>query len=301
MSKFRTFFLIGLLIGIASLSLLLFNMKEQPPFARSFAPLFQELGKPIQSVDRMISRVVPISEIDEKMLGEEIRQRVAVNATPQTVKEKQTVTYLNSLVTSINDASNKPFQYEVFLVEGPPNAYAMPGGTICVTKGLLELLESEAELVSILGHEIGHVERGHLFNLMRGEMLRRKIKEISIITYVDEIFHFVGSISYSKTQEDEADEYGFRLLVDKGYDPFSMSRAFKKILLVSNHHRQATNPVVDFFTTHPYTEHRIDKFYNLAKRINVGNRSNKQYIGVKNLEELQTSFQIQYPDEWVVH
>jgi len=54
--------------------------------------------------------------------------------------------------------------------------FTLPSGVILVTKGLLETMQSESELVSILAHELGHIERGHCFDVVKYELLARKIK-----------------------------------------------------------------------------------------------------------------------------
>ena len=71
--------------------------------------------------------------------------------------------YLNALVHSLTSETYKPFEYRIFLEEGSPNACALPGGAICITTGLMDLLQNESELVAVLSHEIGHIERGHYF------------------------------------------------------------------------------------------------------------------------------------------
>lgn len=298
MKGFRAAFFLFLILGIGSTIAILIMEPAQPPFSRTLAPFFQELGKPIKSVDRAISRVFPIDEIDEKMLGDEIKLRLARMAASHSPEEEATVRYLNSLIGFTTAESAKPFKYEVFLIEGSPNACAMPGGVICVTKGLMNILESEAELLAILGHEIGHIERGHLFDAARGEMLRRKIQSSSVPAYASEVIQMVVATTFNKTQEDEADEYGFRTLLKKGYDPFAMSSSFEKLLPRTSSNQKMTDPFNDFFSTHPYMELRIEKFRSRAKLWKGKYPVEKGYIGKKNFADRATRFEANYPDEW---
>lgn len=297
MKGFRVIFFLLLLCGVVGVSLILIKEKPQPPFSRSLAPLFQELGKPVKSVDRAISRMFPIDEVDEKMLGNEIKLRFADTSKPRTADEEATVRYLNSLITSLSDETRRSFEYQVFLVDGPPDAFAMPGGALCVTKGLMGILENEAELVAILSHEIGHIERGHLFDAARGKMLRRKIRKTSVVTYASDVIHMIVGLSFSKTQEDEADEYGFRMLLKKGYDPIAMSTSFEKLILGSVQKQGPTNPFEDFFTSHPYTELRIEKFRSRAKLWQQNYPNEKRYLGKKNFEDRMTVFEAEFSDE----
>ena len=303
MKRLRLLFLLLMGFGIFGVILILIKEQIQPPFSRSLSPLFQEIGKPIKSIDRVISRVIPVDDIDEKMLGDEIKSRISKNSNIPTPEEQATVRYLNSLVGSLTKEAYKQFEYKVFLVNGPPNASALPGGVIYITNELIDLLDSEAELVAILSHEIGHIERGHLFDAAREEMLRKKIHNTTIISYASDVISLIASLTFSKAQEDEADEYGFRMLVKKGYDPFAMSYTFDKLLqekiaLSPSIKQRPTTPIDDFFNTHPYIELRREKFRSRAKLWVENYPNEKRYVGKKNLTNRKTSFELKYPDEW---
>lgn len=294
MKKFRVIFFLLILFGLSLITTLSIQNPVQPPFTYSLSILFQELGKPIKSVDRAISCMLPIDEIDEKMLGDEIKSRL----TDATIQEEATVKYLNSLIKCFSDEIHKPFEYTVFLIEGPPNACALPGGVICITTDLINLLESEAELVAILGHEIGHIERGHLFDAARGEMMLRKITGDSHAFYASELLRLMLNLAFSKSQEDEADEYSFRLLVKKQYDPFAMSNVFNKLNSSHIHDLQSTSLIDDFLATHPHIELRIEKFYSRAQAWIANHPSEKWYSGEKNFVNRISHKEKDYPDEW---
>jgi predicted Zn-dependent protease len=300
MKKFRVLFLALLIFGISGIIFILNHEKAQPPFSHSLSPLYVELGKPVKSIDRVISRIYPINEIDEQSLGDEIRKQFTEKTQSYSSEEKASARYLNSLITSLTEGSSKPFKYTVFLIDGPPNAFAYPGGVIFVTKGLLKMLQNEAELIAILGHEVGHIERGHLFDATRNAMLQRKIHDISLPNYATEVIRMLLNPSFSKTQEDEADEYGFRMLLEKKYDPFAMNSAFEKLIKENekqgNH--QITDPIADFFASHPYIELRKEKFYSRAKMWKIRHPKEKMYRGKQNLANQVTRFEVNYPDEW---
>ncbi|MFZ0565139.1 MAG: M48 family metallopeptidase [Chlamydiales bacterium] len=294
MKKSKVIFFLLILIGLSIVTTHSIQHPVQPPFTHSLSILFQELGKPIKSVDRAISCILPVDEIDEKMLGDEIKLKLA----DTTIQEEATIKYLNSLVQCFSDETHKPFEYEVFLVDGPPNACALPGGVICVTTGLIKLLENEAELAAILGHEIGHIERGHLFDAARGEMLLRKITGESHAFYASELLHLMLNFIFSKSQEEEADEYSFRLLVKKQYNPFAISDVFTKLSSSHIHNPQPTSLIDDFFATHPQTELRIEKFYARAQAWIANHPREKWYGGEKNFANRITHTEKDYPDEW---
>lgn len=250
----RVVIFISLLACIGALIGVLIVEKYQPPFARTFSPLFQLLGKPIKSVDRAVSELMPLSDEDERMLGEELKTKLNHFFVIKT-HAKIEQAYLNELIKNLTSNTDKKFEYSIYLIWGYPNAFALPGGIVCITDQLLEILSSEAELVGILGHEIGHIERGHVFDAFRGKMLRRKIAAASIITSGGDIIRSFSKFCFSKAQEDEADEYGFRMLLEKEYNPLAMSTAFQKLLEDESELKGSSNIFKDFS---PHT--RISKY-----------------------------------------
>lgn len=300
MKRLRLALLCLLLGGCLFTTLLLTKQKNHPPYQATLSPFFQELGKPLKSLDRVATQLLPVDEIDEKALGDGFREYFKGYDSEQSSEEKQLTQYVNLLVQELTKDSTKPFEYTAFVVSGYPNAFALPGGVVCITDSLIELLENEAELVGILGHEIGHIEKGHCFDMYREEILRRKFEFLSIATYMTEIFHSLHEITFSKTQENESDEYGFRLLIKHGYCPFSLSSAFQHLIDIQLF--QTTPDILeDFFSSHPYLEIRRDQFHAKALRWQQNNPTLKTYLGIKNLEKKVTRLENAFPDEYYIH
>ncbi len=290
--RLLTFFL--LLTGSTALIFIFIAERKQPVFPRTLSPFLQQLGKPIQSANRTMTKMMPVSDMDEKMLGEEFRARYEHHFPINEANEKQRK-YLNDLVRDLTDKSSKDFEYTVFLVPGPPNAFALPGGVICITACLFDFLSSEAELAGILGHEIGHIERGHLFDLFRKEMLQRKMNKFPDEGLTIDVIQALTQPLFSKSQEDEADEYGFSLLIEKGYDPFAMAEAFKKFLELNS---ESPNLIHDFFSTHPYMALRESKFQSRAESWQTHHSGNRVYIGKINLKEHRTRRELSCEEEY---
>lgn len=281
-----------LLLCIAALVTIHLKEQYQPAFERTFSPFFQLLGKPLQTVNRTVTHVFPVSQLDERMLGEEIKAKIPTHFI--TINSKSEIAYLNRLIQELSANTQSGFDYQVFLISGEPNAMALPGGVICVTDELLNILSSEAELVAILAHEIGHIERGHLFDVCRQEMLKRKMEQISLLTYALDAIGHLGKCCFNKTQEDEADSYAFRMLLDHGYDPFAMSRSFEKLLSYEANPNARTTLIDDFLATHPYLELRAAKFQALAEKWEAANEDTPCYVGQRNFKERKTRCQVEY-------
>ena len=184
------------------------------------------------------------------------------------------LTSLDPLLTQImnkvpEDSIVHRYGVKLYSYESPEiNALAMPGGRILISEGLLKALESENELVMVLGHELGHYDqRDHLRGLGRGLGM---VVLASLITGPNSrMTDFVMTtflsfqLNYSRAQESSADEFGVELLI-KHYGHGGGSIEFFDRLLVNNPHPP------EFLSTHPDPENRIDHIRELIKRSSAG-------------------------------
>ncbi|MFZ5774148.1 MAG: M48 family metalloprotease [Thermodesulfobacteriota bacterium] len=122
-----------------------------------------------------------------------------------------------------------PYSFRV-VNESVPNAFALPGGQIAITRGLLVDLENEAQLAAVLGHEIGHVTARHFSQAMqRGTLLNVGLQAVAIATSGSpysalarqggQLAATVLDSSYSREEERDADRLGVDYMVRAGYDP----------------------------------------------------------------------------------
>lgn len=140
------------------------------------------------------------------------------------------------------------FQYHFAIVDqDAPNAFALPGGYIYVSRGLLLLSNSEDELANVLGHEIVHVAARHA--AARQAMIRGLPGPFKLFAQ--------GYIAgYSRDQEREADRIGQGLAGVAGFDPESMA-TFLRQLEFTERLRLGTSRLPRFFDTHPATTERV--------------------------------------------
>jgi predicted Zn-dependent protease len=296
MSRFHYISLLLLSLAGAFIFYTLYSQRSQPPLGLSFSPVFQLLGKSTKSVDIALTRILPIDEMDEKAYGDAIAEEYKSQAN---VSDKNYI-YLNSLITELSKFSKKKFTYHVFVISTPvPNAYALPGGIICVTEGLMNTMKSEAEIVSVLSHEMGHVERGHCFDAIKYELTLKKIKSAPIGQLADFVINSFLHHTFSKTQENDADEYGYDLLLLTNYDPMEFSGAFKQLQKEQGKEYRSSNIVTDYLDTHPPLPLRIGKFEQNAVQWWKKHKDEKRYIGTINLKNRISITQQAYANEWV--
>lgn len=177
------------------------------------------------------------------------------------------VEQLGYQLAEVSDAPKYPYEFNV-VNSSVPNAYALPGGFISVTRGLLLEMTSEAQLAAVLGHEIVHVTARHTAQQRtRGIFTNLLMTAGSIYMRAEGVAHAglyreLGSIgarailaSYSRSQEKLADRVGMRYMAKAGYDPSGMV-GLQKLLLKLRENQPGM--LQQFFASHPLTETRID-------------------------------------------
>jgi predicted Zn-dependent protease len=202
-----------------------------------------------------------VSESDEIKLGQQGKQDVA--RTIGLVNDQVLQSYVNSLGTALGQRSerpNLPWSYQV--VDDPAvNAFALPGGPVFVTRGLLTYATSEAQLVSVLGHESGHIAAKHQVH----EMSRQQVASLALgigMIVRPELAQFgnlasqalsVLFLKFSRDQETQADALGFRYMLQDGYDPHEMESMFQILDRLS----AGQGKVPQWLETHPDPGNRI--------------------------------------------
>lgn len=138
------------------------------------------------------------------------------------------------------------------------NAFAVPGGYIYITSGLLEKLDSEGQLAAILGHEVGHVvARDTLVAMSRQIGMTALIAAAAVSDAPGDVTRaagFIGgvlSLQYSRDDEQDADLVGLSYMIQAGYDPNEMVATMQVLQEL-----QTIRPI-EFFSTHPNPESRI--------------------------------------------
>jgi predicted Zn-dependent protease len=163
-----------------------------------------------------------------------------------------------------------------------PNAFALPGGWIYVSRGLLVITGSEEELANVIGHEIGHVAARHaasrearsmgvgLLSVL-GSVVSGATLGMPVGQGVGQLFQIAGAgliASYSRGQEREADDVGQRLAAGAGWDPAAMSHFLQTLERDTQLRREATR-MPTFLSSHPVTSERIENTGRLAGSLTV--------------------------------
>jgi predicted Zn-dependent protease len=181
------------------------------------------------------------------------------------VDDPQLQAYVQRLGAQLAAASERPELPWAFHVlnEPAPNAFAAPGGYIFVTRGLLALMDNEAQLVSVIGHEIGHVTARHAVS----QMSRQQLAQIglglgSILSPQIAKFGDLAAgglevlfLSYGRDDERQADDLGYRYALAQNYDVREMTQVFAALQQSATLAGQS--PVPTWMASHPYPAERI--------------------------------------------
>jgi predicted Zn-dependent protease len=203
-------------------------------------------------------QLILVSPEQEKQMGKDAAQQVEKEL-GQSVKDQQLQNYINSVGQQIARISHTPdegFSYKA-IDHQSVNAFALPGGYIYITTGLLKELNSEAQLASVLAHETAHVTARHI-----AQQITRNIiidvgfgvagsQATSSAMRVANIVRQLEGMSFTREQEKQADEVGLDYLVKAGYTPYGMIETMEIL------QRQSESRTIEFFSTHPNPENRI--------------------------------------------
>ncbi len=145
-------------------------------------------------------------------------------------------------------ALDRSFAYQFQIVDQEaPNAFALPGGYVYISRGLLALANSEAELANVLAHEVMHIALRHAAaQQQRALGIPGPFRFFSLATLMQ----------YSRDQEREADRHGQVLAAKAGYDPRGLA-SFLKDLDYTERLRFGVSRLPSFFDTHPATTERV--------------------------------------------
>jgi predicted Zn-dependent protease len=203
-----------------------------------------------------------ISEAQEVELGRqaarEAEQSIGLVRDPEL---QQYVSRIGLALAARSERPDLPWQFQV--VDDPsPNAFALPGGFIFVTRGMLTLMTSEAELASVLGHEIAHVTARHSVNQISKQQLAQLGLGLGSIFFpsVEELSPAISSglgllfLKYGRDDEREADELGFSYASAGGYDVSEFGDVFEALGRSSQGEGGA---LPNWLSSHPTSEERV--------------------------------------------
>ena len=237
--------------------------------------------------------------------------------------------YVDSVGQRLGKVSHLPdLKWHFRVLDSPVvNAFALPGGYIYITRGIMAYVASESQLAGILGHEIGHVTARHSAQ----QMTQQQIAGIGLLAgaiFVDAFRPYSGLaqqglglifLKYSRDHETQADELGITYAVRAGYDPRTIPGTYATLKRISD---RSGNTLPNFLSTHPDPGDRQLRTTQLAQAavggaprglivgedvyrrrvdgIVFGDDPRQGYVDGNRFYHPEMGFQLIFPDGWKI-
>jgi predicted Zn-dependent protease len=246
---------------------------EGKPMTRRFAftvPCLVLLGAAVNCARNPVTgknELALVSESQEIQMGQQAAQQVGQSI--GYVDDQALQKYVSDIglrMAAQSERPNLPWEFHV-VDDAAVNAFALPGGFIFVTRGLLSAMTNEAELASVLGHEIGHVTARHSVQQMSKAQLAQLGLGIGSILSSD-IAQFAGLASqglgllflkYGRDAENQSDDLGFKYALNLNYDVREMDDVFQTLGRQSELGGGGGGRLPEWLSTHPNPENRVEK------------------------------------------
>jgi len=253
-----------------------------------------------------------ISTADEVKIGAQAHPKI-VEQFGGVYDDEDLNAYLVNIAGRLKSQSQQPeVPYQITVLNSPSiNAFAVPGGYIYLTRGLLALANDEAEIASVLAHELAHLTERHSAKRHSVAVKANFITRILQATEDDPELKRnlrIGSASLlaknSREQEIEADRIAIITTQKAGYDPYAAVSFLKTMTarnVLRNTLNQTTRPVgqIDFLATHPATSSRKIKAFSFASQLGLRPDKAKRFRNAY-LEKINTLRYGSNPDQGII-
>jgi predicted Zn-dependent protease len=262
----------------------------------------------LRDTDQIGMKLTRVSDAEEMRIGADLARAVADLGSDDPDAARYLAGVAQPLLPHLR---RQGIHYQFHVLDSPQiNAFALPGGQIFVMRGLLDFVESEAELAGVLGHEMSHVDLRHCIEHYQYEARLKKAGSPEL-GWLAEIAHRLVTQGFSQQQELEADAQGERLTVESGYDPDAEAALFTRMQarLHEPSRVQATTPAGEvaeaagealgaYFRTHPPSEERVRRLNDMLARHPEEWAGRSFYVGKENLRERVPRLSHEYVSEF---
>lgn len=230
-----------------------------------------------------------IAEDEKRIWSRSEEEERDISRSGLVYKDRELDEYLNSVARKLQPPEvYKKIPFRVIVLKNPySNAFAYPNGVVYVHTGILSRIDSEAQLATLLAHEMTHATHRHQVIGFRSLQNKAAVfaslrSTIGSLPAVGELTNVLGEIGteaaitgHSRDLETEADMVGINLVVKAGYDPNEAPKVFKHIKAELDE-EEIKEPF--FFGSHPRLQDRIDNYEDFLKKLN------KPARGVENAD-----------------
>ncbi len=222
---------------------------------------------------------VLVSEEEERRLGMSFHQHLLTNDTarqqypvyvPRTAEQEGFQNYaqevFREVLTQVPDEQLPDYPFTLTIIESEEeNAFAVPGGYVYLTTGIIRSFQNESELAAVLGHEIAHITDHHFREaLAKNVALASALQVVLAGTGAGQVgqmaagtFHQLAGLRFSRGNEADADRLGTLFTGRAGRNPLGIATYFQ---------RQNRTPIPQFLSSHPGPENRVDHVREIVEK-----------------------------------
>ena len=240
-------------------------------------------------------------------VAKQVEEQIGIYETPVTTAYLRAIG--ERLVANLEDREFD-FQFQI-ADQWEPNAFALPGGYVYFSPGLLILANSEGEIAGVMGHEISHVTERHSASQQNravvpgllslpGAIVGNVVNE-DLGSLINSPINMIGKVSlasYSRKHESEADEVGLRLSAKSGYDPLLLAKCLqqltKDVEMLTDKKREFS-----FFDSHPMTDERAEDINDEAKKVKWSKKSDIAKDRAELLQKLDGLYYSENPAQGI--
>ena len=215
-----------------------------------------------QWLGNVLFGAVEVTEEQEEEIGDQMFAYIQGSFT--LIEEDTRLDQLKSILNKLTPyTERKGIKYEIHLIEDDDliNAFAIAGGHLFITTGILSWINTDDELAFIIGHEIGHVDLGHTVQHVKKSMtIQGWADYLELGDYADiiEQTQTVLATPFGQPDEYSSDQYGAYIASKAGYDPHKGKEFFKRLSATEQDERDEIPYDLDvWMRTHPYSDQRI--------------------------------------------
>ena len=260
-------FITVLLVGVSAIY---FSERRRDSTAVSANAVVEVAADAQRDLSRIPMRLTRLSDDQEIAIGNELAEQYSINSAKMSPEELVLDGYIRRVGGTVASHAHRHLPYSFHLVPNRSmiNAFSLPGGPVYVGEGLVDLMTSEDELASVLGHEIEHIDHYHCAERVQLEAKLRNLK-LGVIGALVQLPLSVWEAGYNKDEELEADREGMRVAVLGGYSPYGAVTLFERFAKLHNEyiiHAQspeeelselAIQSLEGYFRSHPQPSERL--------------------------------------------
>jgi predicted Zn-dependent protease len=280
------FFFVILGFSLASLYWSQRRAKSTPSSANAVVDMLADAQRDLTRVPKHFTRLSDEQEIN---IGRQLAANYSEIIVKLTPEEEALQKYVRRVGGAVAARAHRHLDYNFHLIpdHNMINAFSLPGGPVYIGEGMLDQMETEDELASILGHEVEHIDHYHCIERVQIEAKLKNLN-LEIVGQLLQIPLEFWQAGYHKDEEFEADREGVRLAVTYGYSPYGAVTLFTRLAKLCNEyviHAQspeeelselAIQSLAGYFRSHPLPSERLDQINRLIAEEHWENRKEQR-------------------------